>query len=245
MRAVALFLLVSLGIMMVLYGISDPFDPPIGPRNPRPGAERYLRTRGEVSPEERTALMAFRPLPPDLLRRLASAPSREVRAYVAASPSADSSILRSLLHDSEPAVRGYLATNPRTPHALLVELGNDPDENVRWGLPGNPNWTGEEIRQMYRQGASRTVIARNASSPPDLLEELARSDDYGVRSALVGNPSISESIAMRLAQDPRDDIRLRLTYNSATPFAVLTTLAADRDGKVRRYAAEQLRKRRP
>jgi hypothetical protein len=243
MRAVALVLFIAVCITMVLYWSSDPFDPPIGPRNPRSGAERYLRTREDVAPDQRTALMAYRPVPLDLLRTLASAPSREVRAYVAASPSADSSILRRLAHDPDPAVRGYVAANPRTSHSLLVELRQDADRIVQWGLPGNPNWSGEEIRQMYREGASPTVIARNASAPQDLLEELARSQDYGIRSALVGNPAITEAIAQQLAEDAHHDIRLRLTYNPATPLAVLTKLAADGDDRVRRYAAEQIRKR--
>jgi hypothetical protein len=245
MRLLVSLVLVCLCLMLLVYWASDPFDPPIGPRNPRPGAERYLRTRKELSPEQRQALLALQPVPSDLLRALSTAPSREIRAYVAASPSADSALLQGFLHDPEPAVRAYVASNPRTPHTLLLELKNDPDENVRWVLPRNPNWTGDEIRQMHRDGAtSATVIASNVSTPADLLDELSRLDDYGIRSALVGNPSISEAAARRLAQDLRSSIRLRLTYNKATPTDLLELLARDSNADVRRYAVTQLRQRR-
>jgi hypothetical protein len=97
---------------------------------------------------------------------------------------------------------------------------------------------------MYRGGvASPAVIAANPSAPADLLDELSRSDDYGVRSSLVGNPSISEAVARRPARDPHSSIRVRLTYNPATPMEVLTLLAGDSDGDVRRYAEIQLRRR--
>lgn len=222
----------------------DPFDPPIGPRNPRPGAERYLRTRNDISQDQKNALLNYKPCPLDVLNALSNAPSPEVRALVAANPSVDLALFEILINDKEPAVRQYVASNPKTPHSILVKLKNDPDKNVQWNLPRNPNWTAAEIRQMYEvKATSPMIFASNPSTPIDILEELSKSDDYNVRTSLANNHSINETIVKRLSQDQRPSVRLMLTYNKATPVQILKKLTEDPDNDVRRYAAEWLNRR--
>ena len=97
---------------------------------------------------------------------------------VAANPSGDLPLFEALINDNEPSVRQYVAGNPKTPHSVLVKLKIDPDKNVQWTLPQNPNWTPEEIRQMYNENAtSRMIFALNPTTPIDILEELSTSDD--------------------------------------------------------------------
>jgi hypothetical protein len=224
-----------------LAAACDPFDPFLGGRNPRPAAERFLAARPDIPPAEKDALLDRQPASPEVLVQLAGAPAREVRALVAANPSADSALLRTLAGDPDPAVRQYVATNPRAPRAILLALRRDEDQSVRWTVPGNPAWSGEDLRQMLEEGsADRSVLARNPSTPADILDRLARDGDYGVRSGLANNPSIGEAVADALARDPDPSIRVMLTYNPATPIRVLHVLARDSDARVRRYAAMAL-----
>jgi uncharacterized protein (UPF0147 family) len=234
-----------LALLVFLFGCTnDPFDPPIGPRNPRPGAEQYLLTRNDVPQDQKKALLNFKPCSLDVLMALSDAPSREVRALVAANPSTSLSIFKKLINDTEPAVRQYIAGNPKTPHAILVQLKNDPDKTVQWGLPRNPNWSADEIRQMYDEKATSPMIfASNPGTPIDILEELSLSNDYNVRTSLANNPSINKSIVRRLVQDQRPSVRIMLTYNEATSLETLKDLTQDPDQNVKRYAVDWLNRR--
>lgn len=120
--------------------IPDPFDPALGPRNPRPGAEQYLASRNDISAAEKQALLYYKPCSLAILEMLADAPSREVRALVAINPSVNEAVLTKLLNDADPSVRQYVAGNPRAPHSILLKLQADPDGNVQWSLQHNPNW---------------------------------------------------------------------------------------------------------
>jgi len=222
----------------------DPFDPILGPRNPRPGAEQYLRTRSDIPENQKEALVTSKPCSLEVLRTLSDAPSREVRSLVAANPSTNLVLFEMLINDKEPTVRQYIASNPKTPHSILIKLKNDPDRNVQWDLPRNPNWTADEIRQMYKDNVtSPMVFASNPSTPIDLLEELSKSADYNVLTSLANNHSISEAIVERLAQDQNPSVRLMLTYNKTTSVEVLKILAQDSDKEVKQYAEDQLNRR--
>ena len=111
---------------------ADPYDPALGPRNPRPAAELYLSSRTDIADPDKKALLDFQPCSLNVLKALSEAPEREIRSLVAANPSADESILTQLSSDQEPAVRQYVASNPVTPARILARLAADPNENVRW-----------------------------------------------------------------------------------------------------------------
>lgn len=230
-------------LLILLAGCSpDPFDPLMGSRNPRPGAERYLGARKEIPQDQKDALLNGESCRLEVLKVLVNAPSREVRALVAANPSVDLPLLEILIKDREPAVRQYVAGNPQTPHSILLKLKDDPSKDVQWCLPGNRNWSAAEIRRMYEGHASSPMVfAGNPSTPIDILEELSKSDEYGTRTSLANNRVINDPIAKRLAQDPRPSVRLMLTHNEATPVEVLKELAQDSDREVRASAAERLR----
>jgi len=152
--------------------------------------------------------------------------------------------MEKLIHDKEPGVRGYLARNPHVPRSVLLRLREDSDKNVRWGLPGNPNWTADDIRQMYRDRVtSPSVIARNPSAPSDVLQELSASTDYNILIALANNPSISRPVVLTLAKQKKPSIRKMITYNPTTPDDVLQSLTEDSDEDVRRDALLALQRR--
>jgi hypothetical protein len=104
----------------------------MGPRNPRPGAERYLATRTDIPESEKQALLNFKPCSVATLQDLANSPAREVRSLVASNPSSDETILEKLSNDTESGVRQYVVTNPNISTSLLEKLKNDPNETVQW-----------------------------------------------------------------------------------------------------------------
>jgi hypothetical protein len=231
-------------VLFVAACSDDPYDPALGPRNPRPGAEKYFTGRRDLPEDQKAALLHYKPCSQEFLSQLADVPSREVRSFVAANPSINESIMEKLIHDKEPGVRGYLARNPHVPRSVLLRLREDSDKNVRWGLPGNPNWTADDIRQMYRDRVtSPSVIARNPSAPSDVLQELSASTDYNILIALANNPSISRPVVLTLAKQKKPSIRKMITYNPTTPDDVLQSLTEDSDEDVRRYALLALQRR--
>lgn len=231
--------------VLLMAGCSDDaYDPLLGPRNPRPGAEQYFAGRSDIPEGQKAALLDYMPCSQEFLAQLADAPSREVRSLVAANPSINETAIEKLIDDKEPGVRGYLAGNRNVPRSVLLRLREDSDETVRWAIPGNPNWTADDIRKMHKESvASWSVIARNPSAPSDVLEELSASMDYNILSALANNPSISRSVVVTLAKRNEPSLRKMITYNPAMPVDVLQSLTEDSDPDVRRYALRSLQRR--
>lgn len=232
-------------LVILLTGCSvDSFDPMIGPRNPTPGAARYLVTRNEIAQSDKDALLEEQKCPVGVLRHLVNAPCREVRALVAVNPSADEAIFDKLSSDPDPGVRQYVGANPNISRKTLKKLAADPNSLVRSSLADNPNWTADEIRQMYRhKTALPSLIAANPSAPPDVLKELTYGSDSLVLINLASNPSIPPYVINRLIDDPDPLVRHRLTHNEALPTTVLERLAKDPDNDVRNSALEQVKQR--
>jgi hypothetical protein len=138
------FVACALGILIVVATQtacqSDPFDPWLGPRNPRPAASRYLVDRHDVPEAQKTALLNYQPCSERTLAQLADAPVREVRFLVGINLAANHTILQKLAADKDPAVRQSVAANRNTPQDLLVPLGSDPNKIVRFQATHNPNW---------------------------------------------------------------------------------------------------------
>jgi hypothetical protein len=232
-------------LVSLLTGCSlDPFDPMIGPRNPAPGAARHLMAHNDISQSDKDCLLEQQKCPVTVLWHLIDSPSREVRALVAANPSADKAILEKLSYDTDPAVRQYVGSNSNISRKTLKKLAMDPDRLVRSSVVSNPNWTADEIRQMYQsKTVSFSEIARNPSAPPDVLKELTYGSDYNVLGSLARNPSIPPYVIHRLANDPTPSIRLMLADNHALPTSILKNLANDPDERVRKFALDQLERR--
>lgn len=230
---------------LLLTGCSlDPFNPAIGPRNPEPGAARYLATRDDISQSDKEAVLAYHNCPATVLRDLARSPSRETRAMVAANPMADVGVLDRLSSDPDPAVRQYVGSNSNISRPILKRLASDPDRNVRWGLAANPKWTAGELRWMHEnKAAAPSVLASNPSTPPDVLKELTYGSDPGTLTSLARNPSIPPYVFKRLANDPNPTIRLMLADNKSVPLPILKQLANDPDERVRDFALDQLERR--
>ena len=236
----------SILLMLLLTACSsDPFDPWLGSRDARPGAEQYLRTRADIPASEKLALLNGIACSPSVLRTLADAPAREVRALVAANPAADRALLGQLAEDADSAVRQYVASNPATPRDILLQLrSGDADGSLQFSLLMNPNWTTAELREMFAEPNSPQLpFAMNRNTPPEILEQLSRSTEGTTRSWLALNPSISPSIASTLSLDSDRVVRHGVATNPATPTSVLHRLQRDPEEWVSTAATNTLLQR--
>jgi hypothetical protein len=87
-------------------------------------------------------------------------------------------------------------------------------------------------------------LGRHPSLPLPRLVERSRHADTWVRQAVADNVSIDAAIAMRLAADGDEEVRLRLAGNRGAPRDVLEKLAADPAGRVAQRARSELARRR-
>jgi len=138
-RGRELFLLIAVATTQTCC-LSDPFDPWLGPPNPRPAASRYLFDRKDIPETEKRALLDYQPCSQPILTRLAEAPIREVRFLVGINSGADPTVLQRLAADRDSMVRQAVALNRNTPETLLLKLSKDPNQNVRFAVTRNPNW---------------------------------------------------------------------------------------------------------
>lgn len=232
-------------MLVLVQGCNDPYDPIIGPRNPRQGAEHYLEKRNDIDEFEKHRLLNYQPCSPVTLRLLSTAKSREVRSLVAGNYGTPLDVLQLLANDSEPGVRQAVATNPNISRELLIKLKGDPDYNVRWIVPVNKNWLPEDLRQMYEEKfANKNLLARNPSTPQDILLKFAKSHDPIIQLDLAINPSITDDIAREILNaNANEGIKRTLASNPAISDQILIELTNDDNPNVRRFAGQFLQKR--
>lgn len=134
---------------------------------------------------------------------------------------------------------------PLGPRDLLVQLrSGDADGSLQFSLLRNPNWTAEDLREMFAAPDSPQLpFAMNRATPPEILEQLSRSKDGTVRSWLALNPSISPTIASSLAADPERVVRHGIATNPATSTEALQRLQRDQEEWVSTAAADALSER--
>ena len=187
----------------------------------------HARRRGLVTLFGRDSLAVVREVlrnpnaPAEAVAALAASPSDEVLYDVAASAHATEAILRDLARRRDGSlVRWGLALNPRTPPDILERLAKDADDATTRHLAGNP---GTPLPILRGLGASGSALAR---------------------AAVARNPGIDAALMARLAGDAEDDVRLALALNRGATREVLERLARDENARVRRHAADGLRRKR-
>ena len=152
-------------------------------------------------------------LPPEVLERLASDPSEEIRKALSLNRGAPVAMLEKLAGDRG---RGYgsgtigdgaratRAFQSQTPVARLAELGRDPEPEVR------------------------RSVARNIHAPPDLIAALTCDPDVEVaRSAWVTmgrSPATPPGTLEALSRDPERRISAAVASNPAAPLPLLRRL---------------------
>ncbi|HSX95212.1 MAG TPA: hypothetical protein VLG41_19970 [Hydrogenophaga sp.] len=225
---------------------NDAFDPWLGPRRPREGAERDLATRSELSDLDKYRLLEKQAIAPALLADLARSPSRAIRAHVAVNPATPADTLVALAADPDIGVRQYTASHPHLPRSALQGLLSDPSALVRDAALASPVWQAEELWTLYRQGHNGDAIAGNPHAPAALLMAIAR---RGRGSSLLGfqlarSPQITPEIeAFVLAGGSGGTDKLTLLRNPRLSCPTLLSLASDPQPHIAQRAREAIERR--
>jgi hypothetical protein len=223
---------------------SDPFDPMIGPRNPEPGAAKYLERRSDIQIGQKDCLLNNEPCDIEVLRILSDAPSPEVRSLVATNPSVTTDVLAKLSKDNDVGVRTSVAVSGNTPREILLALLSDPNSTVRWAVPANKNLAVEDVVKLYESGVADPVqLARNNKTPIYILKKIAKLNDYNANRWLSNNESINDEISNILISYKQKSALNGLIYNNNVSISVLTLLTENEDIEISEKAKEELNKR--
>lgn len=236
--SLAALVLAAAGALMGCTG--DAFDPWLGPRLPREGAERYLAKRPDISDFDKHEFLSERPIAPALLADLARSPAREVRAYVAMNPATSADTLVALAADPDIGVRQYTAPHPSLPRSALQRLFADPSVLVRDATLASPLWSADELWSLYRQGRYAHYIADNPNAPAALLMEIAHSGRGSpmLHYQLARSPQITPEIeAFVLASGTE---KPTLLSNPRLSCPTLLSLAKDPEPLIAQHARETI-----
>ena len=220
------------------------------------------RVAGDI--DARVCLAQDRTTAPAALYELASDPSPQVRAAVAARPDAPAEALRPLARDRDRSVREAVARNPSTSQGNLLRLVGDVDRWVRWAVAANPGCDAR-VRQVMVKAQDKELRGLLAEMPalepelsailindssPEVRERLAsHTDDRGVISTLLQDRTVRvrKGLAINertsaeqrhlLAEDSSPDVRAALVRAVALDEADLQALLKDRSVEVRRCMA--------
>lgn len=155
---------------------------------------------------------------PETFAELATHPDAGVRRAVGENDHVDIEALAILAADATPRVRlvAVVMANDRGltfPAALVAQLQNDASDRIR----------SEAQHQAVRLAEASAPASRGAGPvapplkprAPELptaeAESLIASPDSSIRAGAAWNPRVPRSLALRLADDPDDRVRLRLS----------------------------------
>lgn len=154
------------------------------------------------------------------------------------------SLLEKLSHDKDERVRAAVAGNDKTPADVLVSLAQDHSTDVLSALVSNPN-TPEIIREGLFEvdefDVQYSLLNFYHFRQTELLNKFADHPCSEFREMLVRQPYAAASLLTIMSQDSSVKVRRRVAKHQNTPAAILTELLKDKDAKVVKFAAYQLK----
>ena len=130
----------------------------IGDRDEELSADLWREFYG-VWPDHAEWFLAYAPITPSVLKRLAVDEGDEVRKCVALNANCPAGVLETLAADESAGVREHVARNANCPASALAALAADEDKWVR------------------------EIVAQNANCPVDVLGALSQDESEWVRAA--------------------------------------------------------------
>ena len=192
--------------------------------NPALPADVFATLAGDGDPAVRRVSVAMAvefgvDLPQSALVALASDTHPRTRYWTAAHPSLPRELRRQLLDDPSPEVRAGALNQEiwdELPGGRKAELAAEEHHWIRDRVREltQPNRPLPRTVSQYRAEADdkrRWAAARTAAVDRELAQLLLTSDDPRERAAAVDNPQVPLELALRLADDPDDRVRLRLS----------------------------------
>ena len=102
---------------------------------------------------------------------------------------------------------------------------SDPSEYLQAAMDEAPIEVWEEIVETMAE--MRFWVAQNKTVPVEILSRLACCDDPHVRRMVARKRKITEPIAILLARDADETVRVGLAYNAKLPDSVRDILRGD------------------
>jgi hypothetical protein len=127
-----------------------------------------------------------RPLPVDVIEKLARDENIVVRAVIAEREDLPARIMLDLSRDKIERVRSSIAGNPKAPRKILVTLASDDDPTVRKYVASNPSTPAKILGDLSVDDDYyvRMAVADNRKTPMTILQELSeKAGDFNVREA--------------------------------------------------------------
>ncbi|MGW0434722.1 hypothetical protein ACWDV4_19575 [Micromonospora sp. NPDC003197] len=175
-----------------------------------------LQLAGHEDPAVRAALViGGRHAPRDLFERLIDDPDKRVREYLAQGDTVPADLRAHLVRDPDPEIRATLARWwPQAPEEVRRILLTDPVDTVR-------------------AAACSTYYARlpHPIPPADLVPGLL--DDPATRAGVVRHVPLTVDTALRLANDPDEEVRRQVAEHPQLPPDLRDRLAEDSSASVR------------
>lgn len=171
----------------------------------------------------------------------------EERTAMAESEHCQPSLLEKLSHDKDERVRAAVAGNDKTPTDVLVSLAQDHSTDVLSALVNNSN-TPDSIREGLFEvdefDVQYSLLHFYHFQRTELLNKFVHHPSLEFREMLVRQPYAAASLLTTMSQDSSVKVRRRVAKHQNTPETILTDLLKDKDEKVVKFAAYQLKKRR-
>jgi hypothetical protein len=167
-----------------------------------------------------------------------------------------SDCLLRLASDSEETVRAAVVANQNTPGEALTLLAHPQNKHLFPALARHPN-TPSEVLPTLRQEGNTTLdyfISKNPNVTMSLLDIFSQSSDRMVRDSAVfhrtlhqhrmqrlSSPDLTIDELVRFAEDPNNEVRLRVAMHAQSSAQVLTRLSVDLQLQVRQAVGKHPR----
>jgi leucine rich repeat (LRR) protein len=227
----------------LLLGRQDPVVRQVLAANPVAAHHVWADLVGDPDSEIRLALVGrsrFRDwdrpppvLPEEAHWKLAHDADERIRLAVAGMPDLSVRVGSHLAHDPDSQVRQSIALGwRRMPEEVRRSLLADPDPEVRcWALHREAPPADLAAALL----ADPLTRAAAASVVPDVTEDLVADPDHRVREAVAGNPHLAPATVLRMADDPDEDVRVRIMLRRDLPDDVRARVVASVE--IERYHA--------
>jgi hypothetical protein len=177
----------------------------------------------------------------ELLARLGSSATTDVRRAVAAHPETPLNTLRTLAADPHADVRREVASRPYAPEEVIQQLALDTDTSVlvQLALASREALPGSIAEKLMHHSDPQVLLAVAAmrAMPPAVCEHLAGVTNPEVRLALARNPDTSSDLARKLlvvlGTDTSADVRVSVAEHPRTGEDLLRALENDDEEDVR------------
>jgi len=219
---------------------ADP-DPAVRSRtvaHPRTTLEWLERAAGDPVEFVRRAAAGNVSTPARLLARIAAQPmNQDTRAVLGKNPATPAAVIECLFEEArgDVRIRSAIAARASLPEELVRACAADTDSSVRVSLASSGTEAATLARMVDDEDvAVRTALARNPRCTA--LADLATDPDATVRESVAKRADASVEVLEALARDAEPNIRVAVAQSPATPEALRTRLASDRNSRVRAAA---------